>query len=147
MAESEPCQVPYYNELQNGSFETPEYRVSDDYNTNAPETMTQVSNEDYKNAGGVWQTTGTYYDKDKREYHDIEILGAGKTVPIKNSWGNIIGFEDGLSQYYAWQEGQTPKAYNGVQFAELNCQTAGALYQDCLLYTSSQQMEVLSGRL
>ena len=146
LAESEPCQVPYYNELQNGSFETPEYRVSDDYNTNAPETMTQVSNEDYKNAGGVWQTTGTYYDKDKREYHDIEILGAGKTVPIKNSWGNIIGFEDGLSQYYAWQEGQTPKAYNGVQFAELNCQTAGALYQDVLTVPGTELNYALSHR-
>lgn len=116
--QSAPFQVPYYDELQNGSFENPEYRKNNTYTGGrTPVTMTQVSNEKYKEEG-IWQTTGTNRGK------DIEILGAGEIIDRDGT--------DGLSEYYAWKRGQDPKAADGVQFAELNCETAGALYQDVL---------------
>lgn len=124
--QSAPFQVPYYDELQNGSFENPEYRKNNTYTGGrTPVTMTQVSNGDYKEEG-IWQTTGTHRG-DGGKQQDIEILGAGEIT--KNDQG-LRG--DGLSLYYAWQKGQTPQAADGVQFAELNCETAGALYQDVL---------------
>lgn len=116
--QSAPFQVPYYDELQNGSFENPEYRKNNTYTGGrTPVTMTQVSNEKYKEEG-IWQTTGTNRGK------DIEILGAGEIIDRDGT--------DGLSEYYAWKRGQDPKAADSVQFAELNCETAGALYQDVL---------------
>ena len=116
---SEPLRVPYYDELQNGSFENPAYRKYNKFtSSDTPVTMTQTSNEEYKEEG-VWQTTGTGAG-DK----DIEILGVGEII---DKYGT-----DGLEEYYAWQKDQTPQAADGVQFAELNCETAGALYQDVL---------------
>lgn len=115
--QSAPFQVPYYDELQNGSFENPKYRkYNDNTHSETPVTMTQKSNEEYKEEG-IWQTTGTNKGK------DIEILGVGEIIDNR---------KDGLSEYYAWQQGQKPEAADGVQFAELNCETAGALYQDVL---------------
>lgn len=131
--ESKPFQVPYFNELQNGSFETPAYRTTDVYGENTPETMTQVSNENYKDEG-IWQTTGISGGK------DIEILGVGKQISHE---GQVM---DGLSAHYAWQKGQTPAAADGVQFAELNCQTAGALYQDVLTIPGTPLNYALSHR-
>lgn len=116
--ESSPYQVPYYDSLQNGSFENPEYRKYNEYTRGqTPVTMSQVSNASYKEEG-IWQTTGTQNGK------DIEILGAGEIIDRQGT--------DGLSEYYAWKRGQEPSAAHGVQFAELNCETAGALYQDVL---------------
>lgn len=115
---SDAFQVPYYNELQNGDFETPANRKYNNYTGGyTPVTMTQVSNGEYKEEG-IWQTTGTNNGK------DIEILGAGEII----DWNET----DGLSEYYAWQQGQQPAAAKGVQFAEINCEEAGALYQDVL---------------
>lgn len=137
LVESKPFQVPYYDELQNGSFETPAYRKFNTFvGENTPVTMTQTSNEDYKNAGGVWQTTGEDQGK------DIEILGVGEIVK-KDYWGNET---DGLSEYYSWESGQKPEAADGVQFAELNCETAGALYQDVLTVPGTPLNYALSHR-
>ena len=106
---SEPKQVEYYDALQNGGFEKgPECRN----NSN------QFSNKDYKEAGGVWQTTGLGSINGKSG-QDIEILNAAAE--------NI---NDGYSWYgpmYDAEEGTGTK-----QFAELNCEAAGALYQDVL---------------
>lgn len=111
--ESAPFQVSYYNQLQNGSFEI--LTVTGGYNN-------QWSNAYYAANGGVWQTTGTNNGR------DIEIVK-------KNASG-------GASAYSWWRNSSTTlgrdnhswkdAAYDGDQFAELNCEAAGALYQDVL---------------
>lgn len=105
IATSNPYQVPYYNELQNGSFEAP--KVEDD------SSNTQFTNGLYPEM--VWKTTGLgEYNTDKgTDGQDIEIINADN----KDTGGNygVITTADGLEQY-----------------AELNCETAGTLYQDVL---------------
>ena len=97
--------VTSYYEVQNGSFETP--KVYSNYN------HWQYSNSAYASAGGVWQTTGV--GTGNHASHDIE----------------IINTEDGgFKSPYSWYG--SDKAADGNQFAELNCEAAGALYQDVL---------------
>ena len=111
--ESAPFQVTYYNQLQNGSFETP--TVTGYYNN-------QWSNAYYKENKGVWQTTGT--GKKGKVGADIEIVKAnGSGGASAYSWDRGT-YSDG----HDW----TKAAYDGGQFAELNCEAAGALYQDVL---------------
>lgn len=110
--ESAPFQVEYYSELENGSFENPDY-------TDENAAMTQTSNENYAAAGGVWQTTGIGTGDKKGD--DIEILNAG-TLKARTE----------LKNNYAWKTGEDPAAAHGNQFAELNCEATGALYQDVL---------------
>lgn len=100
--ESAPYQVPYFDSLQNGGFE----KVVNERN------YVQYSNANYKEKGGVWQTTGTNNGK------DIE----------------IINTEYFMNPYYSWYgPAVDAESENGtVQFAELNCEAAGALYQDVL---------------
>lgn len=107
--ESKPFQVPYYDELQNGSFETPEV-----LGTSSNE---QFTNTQYKNAGGVWQSTGVNSDKNNVA---IEIVHEGRTGGDAEGTG------------YAWYNDWEQAAPEGEQFAELNCEAAGALYQDVL---------------
>ena len=110
---SAPFQVTYYNQLQNGSFETP--TVTGYYNN-------QWSNAYYKENKGVWQTTGT--GKEGKVGADIEIVKAnGSGGASAYSWDR-----DTYSDGHDWAKA----AYDGGQFAELNCEAAGALYQDVL---------------
>lgn len=105
-AESAPFQVPYYDELQNGGFEIPEFEKN--YN--------QASNAYYKKYQGVWQTTG---------------VGAGDK---KDQDIEIINTDYGMISEYAWY-GSVSDAESEPgtsQFAELNCEASGALYQDVL---------------
>lgn len=105
--ESKPFQVNYYNQLQNGSFES-------------PKGNNQWSNADYK-ADGVWQTTGI--GTGEKEGADIEIVNPSINTTGYSKLGySWVGGED------AWKKA----AYDGEQFAELNCEAAGALYQDVL---------------
>lgn len=96
--ESNPLQVPYYIELQNGSFEFP---VADSWNN-------QLSNG---TEGLIWMTTGTNSDG-----RDIEI--ANTAHPLYAS--------SGTANYHI------SSAADENQFAELNCEAYGALYQDVL---------------
>lgn len=96
--ESNPLQVPYYIELQNGSFEFP---VADSWNN-------QLSNG---TEGLIWMTTGTNSDG-----RDIEI--ANTAHPLYAS--------SGIANYHI------SSAADENQFAELNCEAYGALYQDVL---------------
>ena len=121
LATSPQKEVTEYYQLQNGSFETPKVT---DYHINT--NNWQFSNENYKRQGGVWQTTGTatantlYSDP---EGADIEIV----TTKTKNSTGQLTN--SSLSGY-SWHGATT--AVDGTQFAELNCQAEGSLYQDVL---------------
>lgn len=125
---SDPYQVPYYNKLENGSFETPE--LTSGFNN-------QFSNAEYKSGNGVWQTTGT--GTGGKVNCDIEIVHKGRSggqsayswyqstdTPVKHDWANA--------------------AYAGDQFAELNCEAAGALYQDVLTINNTSLNYWLSHR-
>lgn len=107
--ESKPFQVPYYKELQNGSFEKPEVQGSS--------SNEQYTNYQYKNAEGVWQSTGVNTNKGNVA---IEIVHEGRTGGDAEGSG------------YAWYNDWEQAAPEGEQFAELNCEAAGALYQDVL---------------
>lgn len=118
LATSSVYNVTGYYEVQNGSFETPSVTKLHSGTNNW-----QFSNENYKALGGVWQTTGTanaseYSDS---EGADIEIV----TTASDNTSDNKKKL-DGYSRH------GDEIAADGNQFAELNCETAGALYQDVL---------------
>ena len=104
---SDPFQVTYYDQLMNGGFETPEVapgRYNDYYN--------QISNG---HEGLIWRTTGTgNYGPSGKDGQDVEI------VRPANNWS-------GAATTYS-----VDKAYGGEQFAEINCEAYGALYQDVL---------------
>lgn len=115
LATSDSYSVTGYYEVQNGNFETP---VVTDLHKNT--NNWQFSNENYKALGGAWQTTGTHDASEwsDSEGADIEIVTADKT----NSNKDLSG--------YSWYG--TEAAADGNQFAELNCEADGALYQDVL---------------
>lgn len=120
LAESIAKSVTGYDEIRNGSFENPV--VTDNHlNTN----NWQYSNENYQAQGGVWQTTGTHNASQwsDAEGADIEIV----TTQTKNQNGTLS--QSNLNGY-SWYG--TVAAADGIQFAELNCEAAGALYQDIL---------------
>lgn len=120
LATSSVYNVTGYYEVQNGSFETP---IVTDYHQNT--NNWQFSNENYKRLDGVWQTTGTH-EADTRwsdeEGADIEIVTTTSGTSLKRY--------DDRDQRYNWHGEEI--AAEGNQFAELNCATAGALYQDVL---------------
>ena len=107
--ESKPYQVPYYDELENGGFETPQ--------TNS--FSAQFSNSEYLMENGVWQSTAVAKNGSNKSV-SIEIVREG--VPNGDNENN------GYSWYQDWDNA----AIEGKQFAELNCEAAGALYQDVL---------------
>ena len=119
LATSSVYNVTGYYEVQNGSFETPSVT---DYHPNT--NNWQFSNENYKKLGGVWQTTGTHA-ADTR-WSDPE----GADIEIVTTLGPSLKRQDDKDQRYNWHGDEIAAA--GNQFAELNCATAGALYQDVL---------------
>lgn len=102
---SGPMQVTYYASLQNGSFEMPQLLSSS--------SNRQYTNEEYYPLG-VWQSTGVNSSKGNVA---IEIVHEGRT---------------GGAGLYSWYGDWSNAAPHESQFAELNCEAAGALYQDVL---------------
>ena len=107
----------YWNELQNGSFETPTIDSTNSINE-------QYTNAAYKKAGGVWQSTG------RPENKNVNI--------------EIVNTRASFQSSYGWHG--TDKAYDGNQFAELNCEAPGALYQDVMTYAGETMDYWLSHR-
>ena len=109
---SQSFQVPYYVELQNGSFETP---VINHWNNQLPNGTD----------GLVWQTTG----EGTGEHNNADI----ELVRSTDEW-----FYDSTDREWKTFQGKVQETYSpssaddGVQFAELNCEEYGALYQDVL---------------
>ena len=112
LATSSVYNVTGYYEVQNGSFETPSVTELHSGTNNW-----QFPNENYKKLKGAWQTTGT---ANASEYSDSE--GADIEIVTTESDNTLDG--------YSWHGDEI--AADGNQFAELNCETAGALYQDVL---------------
>lgn len=112
LATSSVYNVTGYYEVQNGSFEIPSVTELHSGTNNW-----QFSNENYKKLKGAWQTTGT---ANASEYSDSE----GGDIEI------VTTESDNTLDGYSWHGDEI--AADGNQFAELNCETAGALYQDVL---------------
>lgn len=103
VATSREYVVTSYYEVRNGGFETPSMKDSTSSNQ-------QYTNDNYKNLLGVWQSTGRGSN--------------GTSIEIVNTR------QDSFRGSYAWNG--TDGAAEGEQFAELNCDADGALYQDVL---------------
>ena len=106
LTESAALQVSYYNQLENGDFETP---------VTTKETGYQPF---YSNGtpGLIWKTTAT----DKQ----IEYVSAATDKYDKNTG------KTHAQQSLEWHK--VDAAAHGTQFAELNANEPGALYQDVL---------------
>ena len=114
---SKPFQVEYYNELQNGSFENPSISsVNQRYVAQYRGSQFMQIPNDYSDEL-VWKTSaqGSFYGGNNPSDYYIEIANGNNSV---GAYG-INGAAD------------------GTQFAELNCQARGALYQDVLTVPGS----------
>lgn len=123
VAESAEFEIPYYTRIQNGGFENPE--------SDRKVGEGQWSNEDYAEEGGVWQTTGV--GTGNKVGHDIEVLSARS----KSNWPfDGTTYEEGADNNFMYgSDDDERKAADGVQYAEINCEASGALYQDVLTNT------------
>ena len=107
LARSEPYQVPYYDQLQNGGFSQP----------NVTGSNLQFTNDLYPEL--VWKTTGT--GEGNKVGQDIEIINTEPESP--NQEYNTASYNN---------YGLRGSRDDDYQLAELNCENAGALYQDVL---------------
>ncbi len=113
--ESEVFQIPYYNSIQNSGFETPAYTGYSKNDTNWTKVGYQYDQDERTEL--VWKTTGrkTITDWSGKTYNfDIEIVRPSNDTEIALKYYNV------------------DSAPEGKQFAELNCEAVGALYQDVL---------------
>ena len=114
---SSEYKVNYYDKLQNGSFETP--KVSD------AGTLTYKNAHFIQVANGTndlyWKTTakGAYFGSGTQRDYYIEIADGSRSY-----YGNTVN--DPKPVY------NISSAAQENQFAELNCEEPGALYQDVL---------------
>lgn len=114
---SSEYKVNYYDKLQNGSFETP--KVSD------AGTLTYTDAHFIQVANGTnnlyWKTTakGAYFGARNQKDYYIEIADGSRSY-----YGNTVN--DPKPVY------NISSAAQENQFAELNCEEPGALYQDVL---------------
>lgn len=129
--------VPYYRDIQNGGFEDVLSDKTMTYPENGPTdaNKAQWSNDNYKYWGGVWQTTGV--GGQGKTGQDIEILNVNGEVGGKEQFMYQLDSED----IYA-ADAET----GGKQYAEINCETSGALYQDVLTDTEIDLQYFLSHR-
>lgn len=107
LGKSDAYQVPYYDALQNGSFETP---VANHWNNQLPNGTENL----------YWLTTAP-----NGKGQDVEIVRS--TAEQFNDSGQSKTYQKKVQEIY----GPT-SADEGVQFAELNAEAQGALYQDVL---------------
>lgn len=110
LAETTGYQVPYYNELRNGDFESP---VIGDGETYQPFFDSGAD-------GVIWKTTA--------KTGKIEFVSADPTKLDGNSGRT----HQDLSKSWHKVEAAADASRGGTQFAELNANEAGALYQDVL---------------
>lgn len=126
-------QVPYCIQLQNGSFETPDIAGLKAYHNK--DNNTPASRLYYSSDGG----TGTFFT----QYPSGEGGIVWQTTGVARHWqtgsaGLYIELADGSNRSYNGMRNYPEAsysidgAYDGQQFAELNCEAYGALYQDVL---------------
>lgn len=126
-------QVPYCIQLQNGSFETPDIAGLKAYHNK--DNNTPASRLYYSPDG----ETGSFFT----QYPSGEGGIVWQTTGVARHWqtgsaGLYIELADGSNRSYNGTRNYPEAsysidgAYDGRQFAELNCEAYGALYQDVL---------------
>ncbi len=108
--ESEPFSVEYYNQLQNGSFENPEIEDNDG---NGGFQYQPVNGTN----GLVWKTTAS----DQK----VELVSVDPNKKGKDGRYMYKTYAELAKKYHG-----LGTATDGVQYAEINAEQAGALYQD-----------------
>lgn len=143
LCESESYSVQYWNELQNGGFENPVVSAANAVvgsdQTAGVGSNWQFSNENYRNKGGVWQTTGTTKKQSKDDKNQSIVYSdytsdpnaTSADIEIINTSLNNEKYKEDYNWDNFWNASHTG-AREGTQFAELNCEADGALYQDVL---------------
>jgi len=130
---SHPYKVQYYNDIQNGDFEYPAMFSTDEDDKAFP-FEPNGDEQQYPNGyeGLVWKTTapGWMSGQKNKIGHDIEIVNGRK---LKTS-----GEKEQVDQFSVTQDEMYKNNEHGDQFAELNCENVGALYQDILTTPNSQ---------
>ena len=126
-------QVPYYIQLQNGSFETPDIAGLKAYHDT--DNHTPASRLYYSPDG----ETGSFFTQYPSGADGIVWQTTGEAKHWKTgSPGLYIELADGSNRSYNGTRNYPEAsysidgAYDGQQFAELNCEAYGALYQDVL---------------
>lgn len=122
--------VAYYIQLQNGSFEAPTVAGSSAlYYPFAAKRSHFIQTVDADtNPAIVWRTTGAApHWSSLVNGHYIELVDGTGSSYTDLIDGELHTDPNDPSVCY-----HTPGAYDGSQFAELNCQAYGALYQDVL---------------
>ena len=111
--------VKYYNQLQNGSFEYPDFS-KDDNNGFMHQIYSQ--SDDYKDDKNLaWQATTFGYHGATEV--DIEILSAS----------SLSKRQEGAKNYaFKSADAVAAAGTQGTQFAEINCEVEAALYQDVM---------------
>lgn len=107
--------VSHWNEVRNGSFETPVIEANLGYE------QLKSGREDL-----VWETTGKG-EQNGSPNHDIEIINMKKMLSNSEA-----------KNQYGWNDTWKATVPDGEQFAEINCETEGALYQDVLTVPGEQ---------
>lgn len=131
-----PYKVAYYNNVQNGDFETPAMCTPGETNALFPFNA-NGDEQQYPNGypGMFWKTTGpgwesiNQYTKEYQVGHDIEIVN-GRNLKVKQA--------DQEHQFSVTYDEMYKDSTHGDQFAELNCENIGALYQDILTTPTSE---------
>lgn len=136
---SQPYHVQYYNNVQNGDFEFPamfsyDEETGESMNTRFP-LNPNGDEQQYPNGfeGLFWKTTGPgYYNTHNKHKttHDIEIVN-GRNLRTDREANQQSGFS-------VTQEDMYGDNSHGDQFAELNCEEIGSLYQDILTTPGSE---------
>ena len=130
---SQPYFVPFYNNVQNGDFEFPAMHAPGEEGANFPFNG-NGDEQQYPNGypGLIWKTTAPGWKNDRngiRVGHDIEIVN-GRNLRVNES-GQVDQFSVTLDEMYG-------DGSHGDQFAELNAENVGALYQDILTTPGSE---------
>lgn len=108
--------VDYYDSLQNGSFETPQAQNNGTYEPHVP------SGEN----GIVWKTTGV---KNGKTDH-IELVSTSSNKRCENN--SRTTHKEAAEEWHNMDHTNTANPNSGTQYAELNAESMGALYQDVL---------------
>lgn len=122
-------QIPYYNNVQNGDFEYPAMYSPDESGARFPFGTGVGDEQQFPNGlkGMIWKTTGPGWNT--KVGHDIEIINGRR---LKTD-----GIDNQSSQFSVTLEQMYQSNQYGDQFAELNCENIGALYQDILTVPDS----------
>lgn len=107
--------VDYYDSLQNGSFETPQAQNNGTYEPHVPSGQNGI----------VWKTTGVNNGKTDH----IELVS---TASNKYCEKGGITHKQAAGDYHNMDHTNTANSNSGTQYAELNAESMGALYQDVL---------------